>query len=311
MEGMFPKVEEVMTDVALMDLVHSSDEFLQELSRRAGLSGRMLHVRRSVFDSSLGETDVEILVENEDGRHALLVENKIDAPVMPMQFERYQLRGRAGVADGRWTSFRVMLFCPKGYFSHLPDEHRRYVDVHLPYEDVIAFAAERPAFAFKKALFEAAVEGHRRGYVKIADEPVMTFYRGYYDIASREFPQLRMDEPVIKGMGSTWVIFPPLNGMRRVSLVHKYLEIGCELSVATKDVAGFCEAVRPFLDEDMVVRETKSIAYVNIRTPPVHHLEALDEAAPKIRKALSALDRLRAFAEKPEVWKEIRRYATP
>jgi len=40
----------------------------------------------------------------------------------------------------------------------------------------------------------------------------------------------------------------PLNGMRRVSLVHRYLEIGCELSVATKDVAGFCETVRPFIE---------------------------------------------------------------
>ncbi|MBX5161557.1 hypothetical protein HJB89_31400 [Rhizobium sp. NZLR8] len=49
-----------MTDVAIMDLVHSSDSFLHD--GRAGVSGRMLHVHRSVFDSSLGETDVEVVV---------------------------------------------------------------------------------------------------------------------------------------------------------------------------------------------------------------------------------------------------------
>lgn len=309
MQSMFPKVEEVMTDVVIMDLVHSSDEFLHDLCGRAGVSGTMLHVRRSVFDSSLGETDVEVVVENEGGRHALLIENKIDAPVMTMQFERYQLRGRAGIESGSWISYKVVLFSPNGYFAHLSEEHRRHVDIHLPYEEVIDFAAKRPAFAFKKALLEAAVEGHRRGYVKIADESVMTFYRGYFDIASREFPQLRMEEPVLKGMGSTWVIFPPLNGMRRVSLVHKYMEIGCELSVPTRDVPGFCDAVRPFLDGDMVLRETKTIAYVNIRTPPTHHLDPFEEAAPKIRTALAALDRLRAFSERPEVFQVIRRFA--
>lgn len=306
---MFTNVEEVMTDIALMDIVHSSEEFLESLFARAGLSGRLLELCRSVFDSALGETDVEILVENEHGRHALLVENKIDALIMPMQFERYQLRGKAGVEPGKWGSYTVILFSPKKYFEHMPAEHRQHVDVHLSYEEVIAFAAERPAFAFKKALLEAAVADHRRGYVKVADDTIMQFYRGYYAIAPAEFPQLRMDEPVIKGAGSTWVIFPPLNGMRRVSLVHKYMEIGCEISIPTSQVSRFCEAIRPHLDEDMTLRETKSIAYVNLRTPPIHHLEPFEHAAPKIRDSLAAVERLRVFAARPEVWQAIRKYA--
>lgn len=308
---MFSKVEEVMTDVVLMDLVHSCDEFMRDLCARAGISGTMLHVRRSVYDSSHGETDVEIVVENEHGRHALLVENKIDATIMPRQFERYQLRGQTGIDAGKWSFFKVVLFSPKTYHQHLPEEHRRHVDIHLPYEDVIAFAAERPQFAFKKALLEAAVAGHRRGYVMVPDEPITTFYHRYYDIASVEFPQLGMRKPAAKGKGGTWVIYPPLNGLRRVGLVHKYMEIGCELSVPTEDVAGFCEAVRPFLDEDMVLRETKSIAYVNLRTPRIHHLEPFEASAPKVRESLAALDRLRAFAEKPEVWQLLRKFAIP
>ena len=100
---MFPKVEEVMTDMVLMDLVHSSPVFVGELCRHAEVDGNFIQGRRSVFDNAHGETDVEIILDTSSGRHGLLIENKIDAPLMNRQFERYHRRGKRGIDNGAPT----------------------------------------------------------------------------------------------------------------------------------------------------------------------------------------------------------------
>lgn len=309
--GMFPKVEEVMTDMVLMDLVHSSPLFVGELCRHAEVDGNFIQGRRSVFDNAHGETDVEIILDTSSGRHGLLIENKIDAPLMNRQFERYHRRGKLGIDEGRWSSYTVVLFSPRSYFDHLPSEQKAFVDRFIPYEEIIEFLRSIPEFDFKRSVLEGASETRARGYVKSADATVMDFYRSYYEMAQSKYPQLKMELPGIRGANNTWALFKNVNGYRRVDLVHKWMSIGCELSIPTNDVDAVRQAMVPLLETGMTFKPTKTVAYVNLRSAPIDHFADFDSLVPAIEEALQNLERLRLFSARDAVDNVIRRYAKP
>jgi hypothetical protein len=308
---MFPKVEEVMTDMVLMDLVHSSPLFVVELCRHAEVGGNFIQARRSVFDNAHGETDVEIILDTPKGRHGMLIENKIDAPLMVKQFERYHRRGKLGIDEGKWSSYTVVLFSPRSYFDHLPPEQKAFVDKFVPYEEIIEFLKSMPEFDFKRAVLEGASETRARGYVKSADATVMEFYQSYYEMAQAAYPQLKMEPPGIRGANNTWALFKNVNGYRRVDLVHKWMSIGCELSIPTNDVDAVRQAIVPLLETGMTFKPTKTVAYINLRSTPVDHFADFESLIPAIEEALHKLERLRLFAAKDEVDNVIRRYAKP
>lgn len=179
------RVEEIVTDVLAMDLLHSSSDFFRKVLEVAGES-RDLHlvaIRRSVADTSLGETDIEIVAEGSAGRCGILIENKVRAPLMDRQFARYRMRGEAGVQRGQWTRFKVILMSPQHYVETLSSEHSAHIDVHLSYEEVVKFLGGYPEFAFKRHVFESAIADFRRGYVKSPDAAMMEFYQKYWLVA--------------------------------------------------------------------------------------------------------------------------------
>jgi hypothetical protein len=297
------RAEEVFTDILTMDLAHSSPEFLSYIGSVAGETGplHLVSLKHTVADSSLGETDIEIVVRTETGLCALLIENKVRAPIMPRQFERYRLRGEAGVAAGRWTRFRVLLLCPEGYFIGLAADHKQYVDGNVSYEDVVVFLGEKPEFAFKRHVFENALVDYRKGYAKVADAPMMVFYRHYWQIATAEYPQLRMSLPDVVGKDGSWIYFPSLYAGTKVRLLHKFKGIGCELAVVTCNGEALANALSPLLDPDVVARVTKSMLFLNLKTPAIDHLLDFPLLAPVVRDSLAALERLRNFAIRPDV----------
>lgn len=297
------RAEEVFTDILAMDLIHSSPEFLALIGRMLGQPHMMqvVSLKHSVADSSLGETDIEVIVESRDGRCAILIENKVRAPIMPRQFERYRLRGEAGIREGKWSRFLVLLMCPLGYFDELSLDHKQHIDACLSYEAVAEFLANRPEFAFKRHIFQNAIIDHRKGYAKTADAAMMTFYRRYWEIASAEFPQLKMTLPNVVGKDGSWIYFPPLYAGTKVRLLHKFKGIGCELAVVTYNGAALAEAISAILEPDTVARVTKSMLFLNIKTPAIDHLQDFSQLASTVRDSLAALERLRQLAMKPEV----------
>ncbi|OWK21392.1 hypothetical protein AJ88_22985 [Mesorhizobium amorphae CCBAU 01583] len=84
------RVEEVMTDLILCELAGTEPQFITAVAGHLGISQpfSIKSVRRSVHESSLGETDVELVLENGGSRCGLLIENKIRALRMARQIER-------------------------------------------------------------------------------------------------------------------------------------------------------------------------------------------------------------------------------
>lgn len=292
------RVDEIVTDVLAMDLLHSSHDFLELVLTVAAeaRSAIPVAIRRSVAETSLGETDIELVVETHDDRCGILIENKVRAPLMDRQFARYRMRGEAGIRNNQWQRFKVILMSPRSYFQTLAFEHSSQIDANLSYEVVVDFLAERPEFAFKRHVFESAIADFRKGYVKSPDAAMMEFYQNYWTVASSEFPQLRLIKPEVVGKDGSWIYFPPLYGGNRVRLIHKFKGIGCELAVTTRNAEQLVDALGPFLQADMIVRPMKSMAFINVQTPAINHLLDFNTIKGDVVRSLHALERLRAFA---------------
>ncbi|MBY3389183.1 PD-(D/E)XK nuclease family protein [Rhizobium laguerreae] len=293
------RVDEIVTDVLAMDLLHSCPDFLKLIVEEAGEASGDIDIRslrRSVAETSLGETDIELVVAGDNGRCGILIENKVRAVVMDRQFERYRMRGAAGVEKGLWDRFRVVLMSPGSYFATLEPEHKRHVDVSLSYERIVDFLSVHPQHAFKRHVFECAVTDHRTGYTKLPDDPMIAFYRNYWMVASNEFPQLGMKEPGVVGRDGSWIYFPPLYSGSSVRLIHKFKGIGCELAVVTRNAEPLAEALGPLLAPDMEPRVTKSMLFVTVKTPALNHILDFETLRPDVVQSLEALDRLRQFA---------------
>ncbi|MER9684693.1 MULTISPECIES: hypothetical protein [unclassified Mesorhizobium] len=297
------RVEEIVTDVLAMDLLHSSQAFFSKVLAVAGEPPDLkpVSIRRSVADTSLGETDIEVVASGPNGSCAILIENKVRAPLMDRQFARYRMRGEAGVRAGKWGRFKVILMSPRSYFEALDAEHSLHIDANLSYEEVVAFLNGFPEFTFKRHVFESAITDFRKGYVKSADVAMMNFYKNYWSMASSEFPQLRMPKPDIVGKDGSWIYFPGLYSGNSVRLIHKFKGIGCELAIATRNAEALGEALLPYLEPDMVVRPTKSMAFVNVRTPVINHTLDFEQIRPEVVHSLRTLERLRKFALNEDV----------
>ncbi|MBY3386559.1 PD-(D/E)XK nuclease family protein [Rhizobium laguerreae] len=292
------RVDEIVTDVLAMDLLHSSPDFFKKVLEVAKepITMSLVGIRRSVADTSLGETDIELVADGPDGRCAILIENKVRAPLMDRQFARYRMRGHAGIEAGQWTRFRVILMSPRSYYEALDVEHYQHIDANLSYEDVVTFLGSFLEFSFKRHVFQSAITDYRKGYVKSADTAMMNFYQNYWAVASMEFPQLRMAKPEIVGRDGSWIYFPPLYAGNGVRLIHKFKGIGCELAVATRNGEKLAEELIPFLETDMIARSTKSMAFVNVKTPAIDHIRDFLDLRTDVVLSLQALDRLRSFA---------------
>ncbi len=297
------RAEEVFTDILTMDLLHSSPEFLTHIGSIVGELGplHLASLKHSVATTSLGETDIEVIVRTETGVCAFLIENKVRAPIMPRQFERYRLRGEAGIATGQWSRFHVILLCPEGYFIGLDEDHKQYINANLSYESIVDFLGTKQEFGFKRHVFENSLTDYRKGYAKVGDEPMMAFYRNYWELASAEFPQLRMPKPDVVGKDGSWIYFPPLYAGTKVRLLHKFKGIGCELAIVTYNGEALADALATVLEADFVTRITKSMLFVNVKTPAIDHLMEFSTVASLVRGSLQALDRLRLFAIRPDV----------
>ena len=90
---------------------------------------------RSLSDED-GESDITFILSDGKTKVAILIEDKIDAPTMKQQSERYITRAKKGIKDGKYDKYFIFLVCPKEYWKeHEKDENAQYEHT-IFYEDI-------------------------------------------------------------------------------------------------------------------------------------------------------------------------------
>jgi len=202
-------------DMLLVEEFESSVQFREWFASR--VYGQPTYKNRigawhSVSTPELGESDVLFLFSNEaDGKSAVLIENKIDAPPQPNQGARYRKRGFVGQKQGLWDEFRTCVVAPEKYLNSTT--HTEQYDEEISYEEIMAyFLSRRTAdcrFKHKALVIQEGIEQNRRGYQPKVNPRLTKFTEDYFKFCTEHFPDLGMETPRPRPSQSTWVSFRP------------------------------------------------------------------------------------------------------
>lgn len=260
----------------------------------------ILRVQRSVCNPH-GETDILIVFEsNESHSVALLVENKISAPPQPEQAARYRLRGKHGVASCDWDDFYTCIIAPAKYL--LNSRNTDGYMAQFSYEairDWFAANSEEPVRGKYRALIiDEAINQNRRGYTKLIDDTVSTFWNQYWNLAKDEFPELRLSRPDTRPSKSFWIQFPNAKRPKGCCLQHKADRgvVHLELRGRASEMGRFVDAKEDIIPDGIdIVLASKSLA-LSINVTPLNHAEDFESQEENVREGLRAASLLLSFA---------------
>ena len=253
----------------------------------------------SVSDPELGESDLIVLYEN---RFAVLIENKINAPVQPRQADRYIERGEKGIEDGLWEAFGTCMVAPKQYLDDEKDS--QVYDSMQSYEDLGEWFSQRasidPRASHKQFLLMEAIEQKRRGYTPETDETVTEFWNSYWLFCTENHPELEMKEPGQKPRGSDWPEFKPTSLLRHLpksKIIHKLAKGFIDLEIPEEFVLSDVGS-EMILSLGATVQTTGKSKAIRLLSEPINRSDSFDIQQGKVVECLLLAIRLLAFSEK-------------
>lgn len=273
-------ISERDTDLMLLEEFVSSPAFGEFFVRKTGAcrTCRLLNAARSVTSAN-GESDLEVVVESQDGKRILLlVENKVNAGFQPNQAIRYRERGQAYVQNGKADSFFTVLVAPQRYF---PGDTKGF-DARLNYEDIRDFIAGSHLSdgrkRYKTALLAGAIEKSTAGYQMVADAAVSDFWRDYWRLSLEVAPDLRLERPDNKPAGAGFVYFYRTGLPKAVVPVHKLPHGYFDLQFASmgSKLNEMHAAFDSRLETGMTIEKAAKSASVRLRVPVLSTADPLD-----------------------------------
>ena len=136
----FNAVHERDMDILFLESFASDPDFTKIVLSKTRFSEknfRILSAALSETETDLGETDISIVIQVDNLRVGLLIEDKVDAIAMPDQHLRYHKRGERGIQKGKFDTYEVFIFCPQKYFDNNA-EAKKYENF-IPYETIKEF----------------------------------------------------------------------------------------------------------------------------------------------------------------------------
>jgi hypothetical protein len=184
-------------DLLLAEEIAVSSTFagwLKGHSAFANIDAAVVDVFVSRSDAT-GESDLVVVYEEGDGarRFALLIEDKIDAPLQPQQESRYRLRAQREIDRGDYQEYEVVLCAPAAYVETHPEATA--FDRQISYEAIAAFLKESdlsPRGQYRANFIATAAMRNANTWTRVNDETTNAFWEAAYHIATAEFPILEL-----------------------------------------------------------------------------------------------------------------------
>lgn len=219
----YRNVSERDMDMLFMEAFATDPGFAQLFlsdTRQAGKEFTIVSAERSKIDSGLGESDLTIIYEVDERRHALLIEDKIDAVAMPDQHGRYVQRGDKGVERKEYCSYDIFILCPIKY--------RETNEEAAKYEHFVSYEACRDYFAVhsdahSRLWFQQisqAMETMKAEYKVDLNEIAIDSFQKYAAYQREFFPHLKLlnhaDSKKVNGWWPSYSV-----GFKGAYIIHK------------------------------------------------------------------------------------------
>lgn len=228
-DNVLETVLEHHTDMLMVEELRCDADFSRWFATRCGIPhGPVTFVRNSVWDATR-ESDVLVHFGDASG-HAVLIENKVTAPLSLNQADDYHRRGAALVAQNRCAGYKTCILAPATWIS-VYSEHG--FDCGLTYEEV-AEAVDRGNSSRSQWRAEVFRQGARRAKRKLTftKEETALFLRDYYAFADAHYPELGTKRST--GFKGTIVVFPLALGKgsgRYLDVQHNIQEARMKIAV--------------------------------------------------------------------------------
>jgi hypothetical protein len=274
--------------------------FLQRTKKFRDQDANVLDVYVSKSDAT-GESDLVVVFEKQAGesRFALLIEDKIDAPLQAEQECRYTLRGDAEIARGDYSEYEVILCAPERYRDVHPEtvSFDSFVSCEIVNDFLRSQAPNDKRSVYRANFVSTAAKKSSNTWTRVDDAVTNAFWRGAYEIATREFPDLEM-KPLELTKDSTWVNVRPLDMPsvpRRIYISLKCDRGFLDLTFTNSLARLFQPQVAAFLDEDMTVHQTGKSAAIRLVVDGFGVAPPEEAVLAKVRASFAAAGRLVHF----------------
>lgn len=217
----FNDISEKDMDILFLEEFIASEDFADLFLRCTGLRGaHIIETEHSKVDVEYGESDLTVIVEKNGKRHALLIEDKIDAVAMPEQANRYFERGKLGISEGEYESFDVFIVAPTKYLKE--NLEAQHYPNQVSYEEIAEFFSKQtePRYIFKHKMIMQAMHKQKTGYQVKENKQVTEFWEAYIDFQRENYPSLWLSmRKGAKGSKSSWAYFKTTD--KNVWIYHK------------------------------------------------------------------------------------------
>jgi hypothetical protein len=305
-------------DILLAEEFATNPEFsirIKALTKFATLSASVkdFWVSKS---NTLGESDLIILYESDvRSRFALLIEDKVDAPLQPEQAARYRLRADRERTAGVYDDYEVLLCAPEHSINNRQDlsDFDRTISFETIAEIIRCSSNDRRAL-YRVEFLETAGTKRVNKWVREDDPLTNAFWQAAYQMATRDFPQLEM-KPLSLTKDSSWINFRPRDfptTPKRIYISFKGDRGHMDLTFSNTTAHVFSESVSRLLAPDMTIHQTAASAAVRIQSPGFRISDGVEIGMPRVRAAFAASVRLIDFyREKRAELEKAARIATP
>jgi len=242
-----------------------------------------------------GESDLQIIILRNGSRHAILIEDKIDAPAQPNQYDRYCERGERGISAGRWNGYSVFIAAPQKYLEN-DIEAFKYPN-RISYEDILA-SLKSQNDVISISVLEMALNRSNGTLPTAADEAVTLFWEHYYEYHNKHFPQLTLH--VHRGPKGPNAIWPEFKvHLPGAKILHKSAQgyIDLQFRGLGEKLLQLKQSLKPYIEKDMLLEKAGASAVVRIVVPIIDFSKPFEKYEKDIDSVFVAATRLTELAE--------------
>lgn len=307
-KSIFEDVSEHDMDMLFLEEFASSDEFLTLFTSRINISDyEVVSVQSSKREIDLGESDMTVIIQKDNKRIGLLIEDKIDAIAMPDQYERYNLRGQRGIENNEYDEFYVFLVAPEKYLSS-NSEAAKYPN-KVKYEEILDYFSKLDdrRSQFKHDQIKFAIEKQKKQYEPIEDPRVTQFWKEYYQYQQKNHRSLLLlYDNKKKGTKSGWPRFNTY--IEKLYIIHKS-NFGCiDLTFdgcgnKMLEIEDMIASILPnYYDEGYTIQRIGKAASIRLNVPIVDFHKPFDEQIDAVKKCFDIIEKMNSFVKELNVY---------
>jgi hypothetical protein len=293
-------VSEKDIDLLVIEELVASNEFCNLfLSKMNRTDFTLISIQHSNNDIELGESDITAIFSNGKIKHALLIEDKIDAVAMPNQCGRYYDRGNLAINNGKYGSFDIFLIAPNEYIES-NTEAKKY-PYNITYEELIEFFENQsgPRSLYKLQTLKMAVDKKQSGYVPQTDHKITQFNKLYDAYKDEHFPQLHLNSYTgDRGPRAFWPSYRSF--FKYGHITHKSDKGYVDLMFRGlgEHLGHINNCLKNILEGDMQIVQTGKSGSVRIYVPIIDFKGDFDKQVSNLNLVFQAVDRLTKLTSK-------------